>query len=198
MTLWAGFILGCVATFVFVAKTSRVPAAKHRVANEAPVCEVKIKIWKTVPGDIESLVSDFGGGRMGVSHTSVDLCETDENGVSLMVECLPRQGVIRVPASKYGSRPHATIVIGGYAGAHLRGCVQAKVGQAYDRLGIFAALDNARAMMCSTLVYQCLPSRLRKLVLPARPEKAMGIVVTPAQLMQAFGARVGGPTIYVQ
>lgn len=191
------FAIGVISALVIVAFTSRRRPTRHRVAYEAEVCQVTIRLWETMKTDPSSVLADFGGGGLGVSHTSIDLCEQDEDGNPLMVECLPGKGVIRVPVAKYKDRRYATIIIGGHEGSELRGCVRAQVGQSFHKLGIFGGLDDAHAMMCSTLAYQCLPKRIRQMIVPAKPDNSFGVAVGPGQLLKAFGARVGGPPVYV-
>lgn len=191
------FALGALAALVMVAFTSRRRQTRHKVAYEAEVCQVKIYLWETMKSDPSSLLADFGSGRLGVSHTSIDLCEKDKKGKPLMVECLPGKGVIRVPVTKYKTRRHATIIIGGHEGSELRGCVRAKIGQPFHKLGLFGGLDDPSAMMCSTLAYQCLPTRIRKMIVPAKPKSSFGVAVGPGQILKAFGAKVGGPPVYV-
>lgn len=192
-----GFALGVISALTFVSIMGRRRPTRHKVAYEAPICQVKIRLWETMRHDIGSLLSDFGGGGLGVSHTSIDLCEKDDHGNALQVECLPKKGVIRTPLSKYEKRRCAVIIIGGHEGSEMRGCVRGKVGQPFHKLGILGGIDNPHALMCSTLAYQCLPARLRKIVVPAKPSGAYGVAVSPGQLLKAFGAKVGGPPVYI-
>lgn len=194
--MW-GFVIGALSMLALVSLTARRRPTRHKVAYEAEVCQVKIYLWETLKTDLGSRLSDFGGGSLGVSHTSIDLCEKAKNGTPLMVECLPGKGVIRVPVAKYKGRRHATIIIGGHEGSELRGCVRGKVGDPFHKLGIFGGLDNPQAMMCSTLAYQCLPTRIRQMIVPAKPKNSFGVAVSPGQILKAFGAEVGGPAVYI-
>lgn len=193
--MW-GFVFGVLFTTCAMMWSASRKRPVHTPAYEAIVCEVAIYVWETIPTELSSKASDIGGGSHGVSHTSIDICETDEKGQRLMIECLPGKGVIRSLLSKYEGRRHAKIIVSGYQGAEMRGCVRAKVGTPFDKLGILAGLVDAEAMMCSTLAYYCLPVALRQIVHGSKPSGALGVVVSPAQLIKAFGAEVGGPPVY--
>jgi len=130
---------------------------------------------------------------------SIDIGEldTEDGNVPVMVECLPREGVVRSNIDKYGARRHATVVIQGGDARETVGCVRAKIGEPYDGLGAFAGLVDGDALTCSTLIYFCLPERVRRHIRRQRPDGSIGVMVTPGQIAEAFGARIGGPPIYV-
>lgn len=198
MIVPVAFVAGVLATCALVAYMSRTEHGEI-AAGERPNCDgVAIMLWETIDGDVESELADLGGGHLGISHASIDLCETDEDGHPLMIECYPGEGVIRSRRDRFGSRRHATVILQGEDAAEVRGCIRAQIGRPFDPLGLLGGLVNKEAMLCSTLVYRCLPKRLRDVVDEAKPEGAVGAAVSPAQLALAFGAVVGGEPVYVE
>ncbi len=197
-------ILPLIAFFAGVAGTCAAVRYMSRTqegeipAGEEPGCEIAIMLWETIEGDVESELAGIGGGQIGISHASIDLCEVDEHGRALMIECYPGNGVIRSRRDRYGTRRHATVVLTGTDAAEVRGCVRAQLGRPFDPLGLLGGLTSKDAMLCSTLVYRCLPAHLRAVVDEARPENAIGVAVSPAQLALAFGAVVGGEPVIVE
>jgi hypothetical protein len=193
LTFIAGIAVAC-AIMSAVGKTKEGVAA----AGEGQCDGVAILLWERIDGDIESELADLGGGRLGVSHASIDLCEYDDEGHALMIECHPGTGVVRSRRDRYGSRRHATVILTGEDAAEVRGCVRAQIGRPFDPMGLLGGLINPDAMLCSTLTYRCLPARLRSIVDEARAEDAIGLAVSPAQLALAFGAVIGGEPVYVE
>lgn len=194
--MW-GFIAGALAASVFSAWSSKGKIPVDNRFKQVDGCPVSILIWETQRTKVHSQLADKAGGRSGVSHVTIDMGEIDDKGVRLMVDCIAGKGIYRVPLSKYGERRHATLVLKGPDGRETVGFLRAQLGLGYDSLGMLGGLLDPRTTTCSTLVYHCLPFYLRDRIKSARPKGAIGVAVSPAQLMLAFGAKVGGPPIVI-
>jgi len=195
---FAAFCGGVALTCYVVSQMSKVDGGEL-AAGERESCEgVAIMLWEVIDGDVESEIADLGGGGIGISHASVDLCETDADGHPLMIECFPAEGVTRSRRDRFGTRRYATVILTGEDAAEMRGCLRAQIGRPFDPLGLLGGLMDREAMLCSTLVYRCLPAHLRELVDEARPKDAIGEAVSPAQIALAFGATVGGEPVFVR
>lgn len=103
------------------------------------------------------------------------------------IDCRPGHGVHRRPLEDIISgRRHVRIVLPLAEGREAYGCARARLGESYDGLGLFftAGGGRRRGTICSELVYECLPERLRRSIAvpPGRP-------VAPNDIAAAFGVR---------
>jgi hypothetical protein len=157
-----------------------------------PSCGVSIVL---VEPDAVSRIIDAATGGHGFSHVVVDGCEVDGEGRPLLIDCQPGLGVARVPESTYAGRGRVRVWMPLCEGRELYGCVRALVGQPYDLLGLVMPKQGlAGGLICSQLVYECLPRRLQALVPPWPRDRP----VAPNDLARAFGARPGREPIVLQ
>jgi hypothetical protein len=192
------FLAGIATTCIYVAWTGKRRRPCHRGIQIDPTRPVRLLLWEHDEG-LNSRIANTAGGRTGISHVSIDIGEIDceDDDYPLMIECLPREGVVRSDLDKYGDRRCATIVLQGGDARETVGCVRAKIGEPYDGLGAFSGLVDGDALTCSTLIYFCLPKRIRELIRKQRPDGSIGVMVTPGQIAEAFGVKLGGPAVYV-
>ena len=157
------------------------------VGTLRPACGVSIVLFE-VEGTESKLIDAATGGH-GFSHVALDGCEADDQGRPLLIDCRPGLGVARVPLDDYGNRGRVRVWLPRCEGRELYGCARGRVGQPYDALGLIVPKTGpVGGLVCSQLVYECLPAKLRQRVPPwpkSRP-------VAPNDLAQAFGATVAG------
>ena len=160
------------------------------VAAVRPACGVSIVLFE-VDG-IEGKIIDAATGGHGFSHVALDGCEADEQGRSLLIDCQPGLGVARVPVARYGGRRRVRVWLPLCEGRELYGCVRGRVGQPYDVLGLVVPKTGpVGGLVCSQLVYECLPAELRRRV----PPWPKGRPVAPNDLARGLGATAGGSDV---
>lgn len=98
-------------------------------AGERDQCNVTLIFVS--PDDAVSHAVDLATGSTGVSHVVVDACETDAQGVPLVYDCQPLEGVSRRPRAGFADRAHTIIKLEGSTAWHLRGWLSARVGAPY-------------------------------------------------------------------
>lgn len=155
-----------------------------------PACGVSILLWE--PTSIEGRIIDAATGGVGFSHVALDACEVDAEGTSLVIDCRPALGVTRVPLRDYGDRGVTRVWLPLVPGRELYGCIRGRVGLPYDALGVVLPKTGpVGGVVCSQLVFECMPPSLRKKVPPwpsSRP-------VAPNDLARGFGSVPGGKDI---
>lgn len=152
------------------------------VGGIRPACGVSIVLFEA--DDAEGRLVDAATGGLGFSHVAVDGCEADEQGRPLLIDCRPGLGVARVLEAEYGERRRVRVWLPLCEGRELYGCVRGRVGQPYDTLGLVVPKTGpVGGVVCSQLVYECLPTALREQV-PAWPK---GRPVAPNDLGRGFG-----------
>lgn len=160
------------------------------VGELRPSCGVSIVLFEAVGA--ESEIIDAATGGHGFSHVVIDGCEADDQGRPLMIDCRPGLGVARVPAQEYRDRDRVRIWLPRCEGREMYGCARGRVGQPYDALGLIVPKTGpVGGLVCSQLVYECLPVDLRERIPPwpqSRP-------VAPNDLAIGFGATVGGSDV---
>ncbi len=92
------------------------------------------------PDDTVGAIVDAASGSLGISHVVVDACETDAQGVALVYDCQPMEGVTRKPKSVFAGRPALLVTLEGAAAWHLRGWMSARVGAPYTMDSTCAAV----------------------------------------------------------
>lgn len=177
-------LLGC---GWLLARSASSVAPSQPPAGFRSSCGVSI-ILVAVDGDMVSRAIDAASGRRGWSHAALDGCEVDEDGTPVGLDCYPGRGVQRRPISEIvGGLPFARIHLPLSEGAELYGCVRGRVGAPFDVVGlILGPAAHSTGFVCSQLIYDCLPMRLRDLV--PKPRRRH---VAPNDLAAAFG--VTGP-----
>lgn len=160
------------------------------VGGLRPSCGVSIVLFEA--DGAESRLIDAATGGDGFSHVAIDGCETDARGRPLLIDYQPGLGVARVPVADYGDRGRARVWLPFCAGPELYGCVRGRVGQPYDALGLIVPKTGpVGGVVCSQLVYECLPRSLCQRIPPwprSRP-------VAPNDLARGFGVTVGGTDV---
>lgn len=163
------------------------PAAAIR-----PSCGVSIVLFEP---DSRSRLIDQATGGYGFSHVAVDGCEADSQGRPLLIDCQPGLGVARVLEATYAKRRRVHVWMPLCEGRELYGCVRACVGRPYDLLGLVMPKRGlADGLICSQLIYECLPPHLQALVPPWPHDRP----VAPNDLARAFGAMPGEDPIVLQ
>ncbi|MCH9686032.1 MAG: hypothetical protein K0V04_31645 [Deltaproteobacteria bacterium] len=190
--MWLGATIGATATVVglTLARGSGVGVAAAAVR---PRCGVSVVFFE--PDGLEARIIDAATGGHGFSHVAVDGCEADEDGRPLYIDCRPGLGVARLPAADYGDRPRVRVWLPRCEGRELYGCIRGRLGQPYDALGLVVPKSGpVGGMICSQLVYECLPASLRAAV-PAWPK---GRPVAPNDIARGLGARPGAGDITME
>lgn len=162
-------------------------------AGERDGCEVSVLLVVTGPYAGSRLIDQLTGG-LGFSHVAVDACEVDAAGVPLVIDCRPGMGVSRRPLSEATEgrgvvRARLPLV----EGRELYGCLRGRVGLGFDGVGLVRSTAIGGGLVCSGLVWECLPARLRARI-PAPADRP----VAPNDFARAWGARPGGPDIEVR
>ncbi len=98
-------------------------------AGERAQCSVTLIFL--APDDAVGELVDAVTGRTGAAHVVVDACETDAQGVALVYDCQPLEGMSRKPRAVFEGRDSVSIAIDGQAAWHLRGWLAARVGAPY-------------------------------------------------------------------
>lgn len=179
-----GFLLGVGVTITALALV-RGRGEGMPVAEIRPSCGVSVLLFE--PDDSSRVIDEITGGY-GFSHVALDGCEVDEQGRPLLIDCQPGIGVARVLADSYDGRGRARVWMPLCEGRELYGCVRGRVGQPYDLLGLVWPSEGLESgLICSQLIYECLPQRLQALVPPWPRDRP----VAPNDLARAFGARPG-------
>lgn len=158
-----------------------------------PMCGVSIVLFER--GDGEEVLIDLATGKHGFSHVAIDGCEASKSGQPLIIDCKPGLGVARRPESDYGQRRRVRVWLPLIEGREFYGCARGRVGQPYDLIGL--VLPNggpADGYVCSQLVYECLPERLRERI-PAWPSSRP---VSPNDLARGLGAVRGGGDVVLE
>ncbi|MCX4239643.1 hypothetical protein [Paraliomyxa miuraensis] len=186
MTLLTGTVVGVGLTLA-VLTLARGSGQGAAVGAIRPACGVSIVLFE--PDGVESTLLDKATGGHGFSHVALDGCEADDQGRALLIDCRPGLGVARVLESEYGDRGRVRVWLPLCEGRELYGCVRGRVGQPYDALGLIVPKEGpVCGLVCSQLVYECLPQALRGRV-PAWPK---GRPAAPNDLARGFGAVLGG------
>ena len=107
-------------------------------AGERAQCKVTLMFLG--PSDSVGELVDLATGSTGVAHVVVDVCESDAQGVPLVFDCQPMEGVTRKPRASFEARPHVMVAVEGQAGWHLRGWLAARVGAPYTMDSTCAAV----------------------------------------------------------
>lgn len=163
------------------------------VGEIRPACGVSIVLFEA--NDLESRIVDAATGGLGYSHVAVDGCEADEQGRPLLIDCRPGLGVARVLEAEYGDRRRVRVWLPLCEGRELYGCVRGRVGQPYDVLGLVVPKTGpVGGVVCSQLVYECLPTTLRGLI-PGWPKERP---VAPNDLARGLGAAADGGDIALE
>ncbi len=98
-------------------------------AGERPQCRVTL-IFLAPDSAVAELV-DAATGRTGTAHVIVDACETDAQGVAIVYDCQPLEGMSRKPRAAFDGRESISIEVDGPTAWHLRGWLAARVGAPY-------------------------------------------------------------------
>ena len=119
-----------------------------------------------VPRSLKSHFIDDLTGADGYSHVAVDVGETDvPTRKPVMTEATLGDVVHRSFQDTYGDRPYLRVPLRSFGAdcARLRACVTAKLGQPYsDKEALtWGAIDDPAKQICSDLVANCLPDRVR-------------------------------------
>ncbi|MCH9685885.1 MAG: hypothetical protein K0V04_30910 [Deltaproteobacteria bacterium] len=163
------------------------------VAHVRPRCGVSVVLFE--PDGPESRIIDAATGGHGFSHVTIDGCEADERGRPLLIDCRPGLGVARLPAADYDGRPRVRVWLPLCEGRELYGCAQGRIGQPYNALEVVMPNSGpVGGVICSQLVYECLPVSLRARV-PRWPE---GRPVAPNDIARGFGAKPGANDITLE
>lgn len=162
------------------------------VASIRPACGVSILFFE--PGESSQWIDQATGGH-GFSHVAVDGCEADAEGRPLLIDCKPQLGVARVLGSTYDGRRRVRVWLPLCEGREFYGCIRGRVGTPYDLLDLVAPNKGlAGGLVCSQLIYECLPQQLQARVPPWPRHRP----VAPNDLARAFGARPGSQPIVLQ
>ena len=157
---------------------ARGPSAEA-MARAGPACSISVLLFE--PADASGRLIDLTTGRRGFSHAAIDSCEIGARGEHLVIDCSPGRGVGRRPLAELGEgRPFVRVVLPLAAGAELYGCARARIGEPFSS-----------RLVCSQLVWDCLPAALR-------PPKPAGRPVAPNDLAAAWGARPGSAAIFLE
>lgn len=185
-----GMLMGVGATVAVLASLRGQGSPGAVVDGVRPACGVSIVLWE--PDSIEGRIIDAATGAVGFSHVSLDACEVDPYGAPLVIECRPALGVTRISLHDYGQRKATRVWLPLTPGRELYGCVRGRVGLPYDALGlVLPKTGPVGGVVCSQLVFECMPESLRKQIPPWPPSRP----VAPNDLARGFGAVPGGQDI---
>ena len=185
-----GVMMGVGATVAALAALRGQGSPGAEVGGVRPSCGVSLVLWE--PASIEGRIIDAATGGIGFSHVVLDACEVDSQGASLVIDCRPAVGVTRIPLYDYGERKPTRVWLPLMAGRELYGCVRGRIGLPYDALGlVLPKTGPVGGVVCSQLVFECMPDSLRKKVPPWPPSRP----VAPNDLARGFGAVPGGEDI---
>ena len=185
-----GIVMGIGATVAALAALRGQGSPGAEVDGVRPSCGVSILLWE--PASVEGRSIDAVTGGVGFSHVALDACEVDSQGASLVIDCRPAVGVTRIPLYDYGERKPTRVWLPLMAGRELYGCVRGRIGLPYDALGlVLPKTGPVGGVVCSQLVFECMPDSLRKKVPPWPPSRP----VAPNDLARGFGAVPGGEDI---
>jgi hypothetical protein len=178
-------ILSLAAAMALVASRRRGPSIDAFARRSA--CRVSIVLLAPRRGDRESLLIDRATGGHGFSHAVIDGCESDEIGRPVVIDCRLGSGVVRRPWVDYEGRKASRVWLPTVDGAEAYGCARGRIGVPYDLLGLaFPSSGPRSGLVCSQLVTECLPARLRAQIHPMRR------VVAPNDIARAFGITAPG------
>jgi hypothetical protein len=140
----------------------------------------------------ERAINDATGGY-GFSHVVLDAGEYDaETMEPLVIDCRPGSGVHRRPLSYYDGRGRVRVELPPTVGEGAYGYARAKIGQAFDSLGMAFGSDST-ATYCSKLIWESLPQSYRGEILAVCKAELCGWHAavnphpSPNQLALAFG-----------
>lgn len=171
-------IAGLFGAWIAEAVHARGPSAEAS-ARAGPSCTISVLLFE--PAGVSGQIIDRTTGGRGFSHAAIDSCELGPRGEHLVIDCSPGRGVGRRPLAELGAgRPYVRVILPITAGAEVYGCARARIGQPFTS-----------ELVCSQLVWECLPASLR-------PPKPQGRPVAPNDLAAAWGARPGSPPIYLE
>lgn len=174
------FLLGatCFGLAVMVMRGGGSPGVDVAAMREQ--CRISVVFF--APTRLPNMINDASGGE-GFSHVAIDACEVDDDGDHLLIDCQPGTGVHRRLESAYGDRKRVRAWLSAAEGAELRGCARAKLGQPFDIVGLVVPEGSeSSGVICSGLVWSCLPLRLQKMV-PVPDRRP----VAPNDIARAFG-----------
>ena len=185
-------LLGSIVTIAtLLAIGTRRPGLE--AAGEREACDVSILLVVTGRNPASQLIDRLSGG-LGYSHAALDACEHDDRGRPIGIDCRPGWGVVRRPLVEITEGRGVTrIRLPLVEGRELYGCVRALVGQRFDGLGLLRPSSTEGGLVCSGLIYRCLPARLK-----AQVQLPRGRPVAPNDLAAAWNARPGGPDVEVR
>lgn len=184
-------LLGSLATIVALMTIgTRRPGLP--VGGRREACDVSILLVVAGSNPASKAIDALSGGR-GYSHAALDGCELDDQGRPVGIDCRPGWGVVRRPLAEISegrgvTRVHLPLA----AGLELYGCVRGQIGQPFDGLGLLRPAGTDGGLVCSSLIYRCLPRSLQ-----ARVRRPTGRPVAPNDLAGAFGASPGGADVWV-